>query len=294
MTHNRTGRARAFAAAVCAAASIALPPSHLFADAGAGQAVPHADPHTVYERDEAPRLPVLVYHQIRGRDDATADGMTVISLSRFTSQMAYLHDQGYATLSMDDTVAFLKGGTFPPRIVALHFDDGWQSAARALPVLERYGFKATFWIIGTEPGSGELFMDWQALMDLEKNPNYRVQSHTMSHPFADGDSLLDWEAGRTPGRSGTDVTHEIADSRTMLEKKLGHPVPYLAWPAGVFDDALIRRAQQAGYTALVTTDDGANHPGGDPLQIHRIVVNGACDDDVFPLLLADGRYRQCP
>jgi len=241
----------------------------------------------------APALPILVYHQIRVGPDGPPDGETVISYERFSVDMEYLHDQGYVTLDMDEVVQFLQGERFPPKVVAIHFDDGWQSAINAVPVLDRYGFKATFWVIGTSVGSDASFMDWPLLQDLDKNPNFEIYSHTMTHPYEDGDTLVDWVAGKTPGKSATDARWELTESKRLLEEKLGHPVPYLAWPAGVFDDVLVEMARQAGYTALVTVVDTMNHPGDDPLRIHRTTINGVCDERAFRDIMADGAYRDC-
>nr|WP_249803720.1 polysaccharide deacetylase family protein [Bradyrhizobium zhengyangense] len=47
------------------------------------------------------------------------------------------------------------------KIVAVQFDDGWKSSQLALPILDRYGFKATFWIIAGK-GIGWSQMDWTA------------------------------------------------------------------------------------------------------------------------------------
>ena len=241
----------------------------------------------------AASLPILVYHQIRVANDGLSDGPTVISLERFAAEMRILHEEGYITLGMDEVVKFLKGRKFPPHSVAIHFDDGWQSALNARPVLDRYGYKATFWAIGGSVGSGALFMDWPALQELDRNPRFKVFSHTMTHPYKPGDTLVDWVEGKVAGKSASDARWELTESKRVLEEKLAHPVPYLDWPAGNFNEALVDMASRAGYTAVVTTEDGLNHPGEDPLRIHRIIISGACDERAFRAILADGRYRGC-
>lgn len=250
---------------------------------------------TAFSQDKQPAgLPVLVYHQIRVGSDAPPDGMTVISDARFAEEMQYLHDQGYTTLGMDDVMKFLQGGKIPAKSVALQFDDGWASQANAFPVLDRYNFKATFWAIAGSVGSGALFMDWPQLQELDKNPNYKVYSHTMTHPQEDGQTLVDWVDGKTEGKSATDALFELTESKRILEEKLGHPVPYIAWPAGIFNDTLLAMAKQAGYTAAVTTVDRLNHPGeDDAFHIHRVMVNGACDEKTFEQIVADGKYQEC-
>ena len=236
-----------------------------------------------------PMLPILVYHEIR----TGADGPTAISLSRFESQMRYLHERGYVALTTDQVIDFIKEGKAPSgKIVAIHFDDGWKSALAALPILDRFGFNATFWIIaGT--GISWPHMDWEEVKMLAGRAGLEVYSHTMTHPWKDGETLVDWIAGRTPGKGMDQARSELIESRRLLEGKLARPVPYLAWPAGRYDETLIALAREAGYRALFTIDDGVNRPGEDPLRIRRTIVHGGCDDEAFAQILADGRNRQC-
>ena len=237
-------------------------------------------------------LPILVYHQLRVSGNDPADAPDAISLERFESQMRYLRAEGYTTLSMDEVVRFLKGEPFPKKIVAIHFDDGWKSALQAVPILNRYGFKATFWIIAGK-GIGWPHMDWDEVQALAENPNFDIFSHTMTHPWKPNDTLLDWINNRVPGKGLEQVNWELTESKRVLEEKLGNPVAYLAWPSGLYNDSLIALAQNAGYIALLTIDDGLNHPGDDPLSIHRTMIHGACLDNEFREILADGKYRNC-
>lgn len=247
-----------------------------------------------FAADDLPAgLPVLVYHQIRTGPNDPPEGMTVVARDRFAEEMRRLHDEGYRALDMAEVVRFLQGEKFPAKSVAIQFDDGWSSALRALPILKQYGFKATFWVIAGSVGSGSLYMDWKTVRRLDRQQPFKVYSHTMTHPYEQGNSLVDWTEGRAPGKSAADAQRELTESKRVLEAKLGHPVPYLDWPAGIYSPALIDMAKKSGYTAAVTTDDGMNHPGGDPLMIHRTIVNGACDERAFERILLDGRYQRC-
>jgi peptidoglycan/xylan/chitin deacetylase (PgdA/CDA1 family) len=241
----------------------------------------------------SPRLPIIVYHQIRNTADGPPDSLETISLDRFKSEMRYLHEHGYVTLNADEVIDFLNGGNPPSKkIVALQFDDGWKSSQLALPVLDKYAFKATFWIIAGK-GIGWPHMDWDEIEAVAQNPRYDVYSHTMTHPWKSGDTMPDWMKGRTVGKGPDQVRWELTESRRVLAEKLGRPVPYLAWPGGHYDEAMIELARESGYVALFTIDNGVNHPGDSPLRIRRTMVHGGCDDQVFAQILSDGLYRDC-
>ena len=246
------------------------------------------------EKRDARGLTILVYHQIRTNDSGPADSPTAISLERFERQMKYLHEQGYTTLKSDEVIDFIAGrASFTgKKLVAIHMDDGWKSGMLALPALDRYGFKASFWIIsGT--GIGDPHMDWEDVEKVARNPRYEVLSHTLTHPWKEGETLVDWVNGRTPGKGQADAQWEFAESRRVLVQKLGRPVEYLAWPGGFYNEVLIKLATQAGYRALFTIDHGANRRGGDLLRIRRTLVHGGCSDQLFRQMVADGTYRSC-
>jgi peptidoglycan/xylan/chitin deacetylase (PgdA/CDA1 family) len=241
----------------------------------------------------SPGLPIIVYHQIRNTPDGPPDSLEAISLDRFKSEMRYLHEHGYQTLSAQEAVNYLHGGDQPgKKVVAIQFDDGWKSGQLALPVLDKYGFKATFWIIAGK-GIGWPHLDWDEIETIARNPRYDIYSHTMTHPWKPGDTMLDWMSWRTPGKGPDQVRWELAESRRVLAEKLGRPVPYLAWPGGHYNDAMIQLAKESGYVALFTIDNGVNYPGDNPLRIRRTMVHGGCDDQVFAQILRDGIYQDC-
>jgi peptidoglycan/xylan/chitin deacetylase (PgdA/CDA1 family) len=234
---------------------------------------------------------VLVYHEVV--TDNRAEGETSISLAHFTEQMELLADEGFVTVGIDDLVRFMKGEiALPAKAVVITFEDGWKSALNATPILDRHRFKASFWII-TGNGIGGDYLGWGDIEKLAGNPRFEIHSHTVSHPWDPKNNLVTWVqgAGKEDGRR--DALHELSESKRVLEQRLGRPVPYLAWPSGWFDDTLVALAQQAGYTALLTTESGVNRRGDDVLRIKRTVVDGACDLLTFRRTVATGRHHVC-
>ena len=243
-------------------------------------------------RPAAPTLPILVYHQVMPSSTLPENPYDGIPRGRFEDHLRYLRDEGYTALSMDDVLAFLDGAPMPEKSVAIHMDDGWRSHVEAADLLDRYGFKASFWVIpGT--GIGEPHLDWDQIEAIATRPRLEVLSHTMTHPWKPNETLIDWLAGRTPGRGIERAGWEIGESKRLLEARLHRPVPYLAWPSGHYNDTLVDLAVAAGYRGLVTIDEGLNAPGGDRFRIRRTLVHGACDVDDLKALLRDGKARDC-
>jgi len=234
---------------------------------------------------------VLIYHEVV--TDERAEGDTAISLAHFSEQMELLADEGFTTVSIAELVRYMKGeAALPANAVAITFEDGWKSALNATPVLDRHGFKASFWII-TGNGIGGDYLGWSDIEKLAANPRFEIYSHTVSHPWDPRNNLVTWVQGANKDEGRRDALYELSESRRVLEQHLGRPVPFLAWPSGWFDDTLVGLAQQAGYTALLTTESGLNRRGDDVLRIRRTFVDGACDLLTFRRTVTTGRYAVC-
>ena len=237
-------------------------------------------------------IPVLIYHEVV-TDPARTPGETVIALDRFEAQMRELAREGWQTLSIDELVAVMRNERpEPAKAVVLTFDDGWKSVLNAVPVLERYRMRASFWII-TGAGIGNDYLEWSDIARLARNPRFEIGSHTVSHPWHANDNLVTWLRAATPGKDRAAVRAELADSKAMLEAKTGRRVDYLAWPVGWYTDEMVELAKDVGYRALLTAEDGGNAPGGDVFRIRRVFVDGACDLASFRRLLVEPAYRPC-
>jgi len=237
-------------------------------------------------------IPVLIYHEIVS-DPSRTPGETVIALDRFEEQMRLLARDGWRTLSIDELVAVMRNERrAPAKAVVLTFDDGWKSVLNAVPVLERYRMRASFWII-TGAGIGNDYLEWSDIARLARNPRFEIGSHTVSHPWHANDNLVTWLRAATPGKDRAAVRAELADSKAMLEAKTGRRVDYLAWPVGWYTDEMVELAKDVGYRALLTAEDGGNAPGGDVFRIRRVFVDGACDMAAFRRVLVEPAYRPC-
>ncbi|WP_010574981.1 polysaccharide deacetylase family protein [Leptospira kmetyi] len=239
-------------------------------------------------------IPVLIYHEIV-TDSEKEYGETVISLERFEEQMKYLFSKGYHPITMKELLLYIrKGKVLPDKAVVLNFDDGWKNVLNAVPILNRYSFPASFWIIAGPKGIGNgEYMEWSDIRELSKNPNFEIGSHTFSHPWNPKDNLVTWVDNKNQGKGRKDALFELKESKRILESKLGIPIDYLAWPCGWYNEKLVQLAKESGYKALLTTEDGPNLPGEDPYRIKRVFIDGKCDLASFIEQLENPRYIVC-
>lgn len=98
-------------------------------------------------------IPILTYHHIlRNQDNHRfRHTSTTTSVEAFDSQMAYLRQAGYLTISLYQLEGYLRGNeNLPARAVALTFDDGLKSVYRyAYPILKKNGQRATAFIVSS-------------------------------------------------------------------------------------------------------------------------------------------------
>jgi peptidoglycan/xylan/chitin deacetylase (PgdA/CDA1 family) len=67
------------------------------------------------------------------------------------------------------------------KVVMINFDDGYKSQLiYAKPVLDKYGFKASFFIVCNKVATQPYWMNWQDIAQLNKD-GMDIESHTMTH-----------------------------------------------------------------------------------------------------------------
>lgn len=103
------------------------------------------------------RLSVLIFHRVLGKPDPIFPGE--IDSARFSQLCARVRNC-LNVLPLDEAVRHLKAGTLPARAAAITFDDGYaDNHDHALPILQRYGLSATFFIATGFIGGGVMFND---------------------------------------------------------------------------------------------------------------------------------------
>jgi peptidoglycan/xylan/chitin deacetylase (PgdA/CDA1 family) len=142
------------------------------------------------------------------------------------------------------------------RLVSIFFDDAFYNQYEvALPVLLKYGYRATFGVITDSIGYGDGLWEYMGTEHLRKLAGYGmdIASHTRTHPH-----LID-------NLSDKQLRQEIIDSRRDLEK-LGFDVRTMVYPYYEYDERVIEYVREAGYVCAragwpqneafdLTTDD---------------------------------------
>lgn len=220
---------------------------------------------SVGRRASGCRAIVLVYHHIaEHKPDATQIERDVtIPPAAFEQHLRHIRDDGYAVIPYGQLVDCLTIGTpLPPKAVVLTFDDGLASQYRlALPLLERFGQTATFFVPTAYLGGGRILMSWEQVRDLDRR-GMTIGSH--SHTHQDQRQL-------PPDR----LRQELTESKRILEMRLGKPIQYFAHPFGALNAQTLAATAAAGYRSARSIDAGKSQRPGD---LYRIRITYASEE----------------
>jgi hypothetical protein len=154
-------------------------------------------------------VPVINYHGIIGPLDTSPD-TTDQTAAQASEELAYLHDNGYQSLTLEQYQTWLDTGTLPDGVtkpVLLTVDDGLADELAWDPLLQQYGLTAVLFVVtgfadNTAPGSDDPVhnLSWSQLQALAANGRWELAFHAGADGRASFDSTgttIDLGAGQT-------------------------------------------------------------------------------------------------
>jgi len=141
-------------------------------------------------------------------DGISINGGTASSNINGTYNQSFLTSRPYfahapSDYTLDGNISGAVNNT-NNKVVMIGFDDGWKSQITyAKPILDKYGFKASFFVVCNYANSGSIRrMNWQDIAALQKD-GMDIESHTMDHKPL---NMLSWDG----------LLYEIAGSKQCL------------------------------------------------------------------------------
>lgn len=234
---------------------------------------------------ESAGIPILMYHKVS--PDPRSGGLGLrVPPRNFEIQMKLLSNLGYQSVNLDDVVAYLRdGGPLPDKPVVITFDDGYRDNFYwARPILQKYGFRATIFLVSDQIGKTNA---WDESRGFPRNSLLREEeirtmlgegfqfgSHSKTHL-------------RLTGLEESKAREQITGSRVALETTLGIPVNYFCYPYGKYNKAVVNIVRESGYTAALTTAQGQVRKGDNIFALKRIRITGQYNKRDFLRLLND-------
>jgi peptidoglycan/xylan/chitin deacetylase (PgdA/CDA1 family) len=208
------------------------------------------------------KVAILVYHHINQFAPLGSRNLRRLTVTTeiLDQQMKYLQDNDYHVVTFSDLADYLShGGELPSRPIIISFDDGWQNQfVHALPVLEKYHYRATFFIVTDKVGQRGFF-SWPQLRSM-LSEGMRIGSHSLSHP-----NLL-------KVRDANQLRDQIYRSKEILESQLNTKIDEFAYPYGAYDSTIAELVREAGYKAARACCHGPAKLQTDVYKLRALMV----------------------
>jgi peptidoglycan/xylan/chitin deacetylase (PgdA/CDA1 family) len=213
------------------------------------------------------RFPILAYHSIA---DVSGQDVETVAPAEFERQLAWLAGR-FEVMTVSELVRVMAQSPTKRHIVAITFDDGYRDGLLiSLPMLQRHGFRATFYIPTAYIGGLSAWnpVDYIGHRPVLTAPDIRtlsdagqeIGSHGHNHVdlTSVGDVLLD---------------EELARSQGILADIIRKPVVAFAPPHGRSNGIVAERARRLGYSHLVKGGRfTANPKEASPFDLQRITI----------------------
>ncbi|HEU4927406.1 MAG TPA: polysaccharide deacetylase family protein [Vicinamibacterales bacterium] len=229
--------------------------------------------------ESEPRVSILAYHRF---GPVVADSMTVRSHT-FRSQLEYLRKHDYRVITLRAWIDWRLGrGAAPPsRSVIITVDDGHRSVfTEMLPLVREFGIPVTLFVYPSAISNAAYAMTWDQLRTLKATGLFDIQSHSYWHP-----NFATEKRRRTPAAYRQFALDQLRNSKAVLEHKVGPSVDLIAWPFGVYDEALLEIGVDAGYVGGLTLDHRVATGSDRVMALPRFLVTDAASGRHIAALL---------
>jgi peptidoglycan/xylan/chitin deacetylase (PgdA/CDA1 family) len=184
-------------------------------------------------------VPILEYHVLGSPPEGAPYPELYVGRDDFTKQMDWLEEQGYEAVTLEQVQeAWYHGGKLPPKPIVLSFDDGYRPQFTfALPTLQEHGWAG---VLNLKAEGSDLY---ESNVKAMIAAGWELAAHTIHH--------LDLtELGPE------ELEEEVAGSRKLLQHEFHVPVNNFCYPAGKFDETVVKAVEEAGYTGATTEISG--------------------------------------
>ncbi|WP_131538046.1 polysaccharide deacetylase family protein [Pedobacter nototheniae] len=222
-----------------------------------------ADAKTILARKQ---VPILCYHQVRNwkPTDGKVGKDYIVEEQNFRDQIKMLADSGYHTILPDQLYAYLNtGAALPSKPIMLTFDDtDMDQFTFVRPTLQKYGYKAVYFIMTVSIGRKGKFVDYmtkEQIKQLSDEGNV-IGSHTYDHKNFKKYAGKDWE-------------EQLDKPTKKLEEITGKKMTEFAYPFGLWNSQGFPELKKRGFRMAFSLADKRDQ--NDPLYtIRRIIASG--------------------
>ena len=221
-------------------------------------------------------IPILTFHRLISDEEKRRkfiNNQWIGSIDVFAQMMEWLFVNNYKTISTKEFYQWYKGHIeYPPKTVLITFDDGhYDFYYLVFPILKKYNFKATFFIVGNRtqketPKYNENKIGYIGEDIIEKlkeiYPNIEFQSHSYNlHNKINGKALIEYMS--------------IQEIKLDILSNSKFNFTTMAYPFGKYNNNIKKILAEQGYLcAFACGPFGYATRNSDKYAIPRIQLDG--------------------
>ncbi len=225
------------------------------------------------------RVVILCYHSVS--NDSWRFGVGFETLKK---QIEYMLES-YKPVKLEDIEQFVKGKiTFDTPVFAVTFDDGYTDIYQTKEYFASKNiYPAVFVLSNTsrvqadQLGAKNTFLNTRLIRELA-SLGWTIGCHSATHP--------DFYALHPD-----EVKNEVTAAKQDLEKQIGMPINYFAYPKGRYTETIVETVDASGYLAGFSMDDRIIAPGNDNRTIARVGVDRTHTMFEFKATISSGAVR---
>ncbi len=224
-------------------------------------------------------LPIVMYHHISPRSRSWNE--YVVSIDEFRSDMEYLYENGWDSISVKELLAWQRGEfDMPDKPMMISFDDGFSSVAEyAEPIMKEYGFVGVAAIIGSVcerySESGEYDpewsdLSWEAAAEMAERGVLEVQCHTWDLHSMDNVLGCAKRYGESLGAYRRRLSTDLSKFLSACERNDVGITYTIAYPFGAYDENTTDIVRDMGFEAAFTCTEKINILTGDADELYDL------------------------
>ncbi|SET61906.1 polysaccharide deacetylase family protein [Lacrimispora sphenoides] len=223
-------------------------------------------------------VPIIMYHQVKN----SGFGNDVISPNEFESDLKYLKENHYNTITMTQLIEYVHDKKeLPPNPVILSFDDGYLSTyLNVYPLVKEYNMKIVLSVIGKSVDDFSKVCDenieyshvtWDEIKEMQQSGLVEIQSHSYNlHKISKGR----YGCCQLDNESLENYEEFLSNDLNKLQEEIlsvtGSSPNTFTYPYGRYNDKIETIIKKLGFKATLTCKFGVNVIDNDPDTLYSL------------------------
>lgn len=234
--------------------------------------------HAVSSRKNSISVPIVMYHQVKN----TELGKDTISPYEFESDLKYLSENNFNTITMSDLIDYVYNDkSLPVNPIILSFDDGYLTTYKyVFPLLVEYNMKIVLSIVGKSVDDFSRVDDnniryahitWNQINEMLKTGLVEIQNHSYNmHKIKNGRYGCGQKYNEPFVNYEKVLTDDVTTFQSHLETMTGITSTTFTYPYGKYNDNTEQILKELGFKATLSCTYGVNLISKDPNKLYGL------------------------